>query len=263
MKYKLKNVIVKPNSQEEHSVYIEAEIELYCRVYENKEIKLMQDLYSPSENLNFNQRCVNTMSNKCSLKDVCNLREKMMIPEINGNQIYDVDVRPIILSKNITGSRIMYEGEVELTFIFASSSVAGIDVKEMKLPFNFNIESEGINSNVDVETGIEVINQDFIIGADGNVDAKIDLEFGLSISNTIQINIIDEVNIDETRDKQIYSMIIYFVKPNDTLWAIAKRFGSTIQDIARVNKIEDVNKINVGQQLFIPKYVYTKKEESA
>ena len=108
MKYKLKNVIVKPNSQEEHSVYIEAEIELYCRVYENKEIKLMQDLYSPSENLNFNQRCVNTMSNKCSLKDVCNLREKMMIPEINGNQIYDVDVRPIILSKNITGSRIMW-----------------------------------------------------------------------------------------------------------------------------------------------------------
>lgn len=263
MKYKLKNVVVKPNSVEEHSVYIEAEIELYCRVYENKEIKLIQDLYSPSENLNFNQRCVNTMSNKCSLKDICNLREKVMFPELNGNQIYDVDVRPTILSKNVTNSKVMYEGEVELTFIFASNSVAGIDVKQMKLPFNFNVDSSEINPNMDVETGIEVINQDFIIGADGNVDTKIDLEFSLSMSNTIQINIIDEVNVDETRDKQIYSMIIYFVKPNDTLWEIAKRFGSTIQDIARVNKIEDVNKINVGQQLFIPKYVYTRREETA
>lgn len=80
------------------------------------------------------------------------------------------------------------------------------------------------------------------------------------MSNTIKINIIDEVNIDENRDRQIYSMVIYFVKPNDTLWEIAKKFRSTVEDIARVNKIEDVNKIYPGQQLFIPKYVYTRKE---
>ena len=83
------------------------------------------------------------------------------------------------------------------------------------------------------------------------------------MSNTIKINIIDEVNIDETRDRQIYSMVIYFVKPGDTLWAIAKRFRSTVQDIARVNNIEDANKIYPGQQLFIPKYTYTRQEEIA
>ena len=30
-------IVGKPNSVEEHSVYIEVEVELYCRVYENKE----------------------------------------------------------------------------------------------------------------------------------------------------------------------------------------------------------------------------------
>ena len=50
-------------------------------------------------------------------------------------------------------------------------------------------------------------------------------------------------------------MIIYFVKPGDTLGKIAKRFRSTVDDIARVNGIEDVNKILVGQQLYIPKFV--------
>ena len=58
-------------------------------------------------------------------------------------------------------------------------------------------------------------------------------------------------------------MIIYFVKPNDTLWNIAKKFRSTVEDIVRVNNIEDENKIYPGQQLFIPKYVYTKREISA
>lgn len=263
MKYKIKNIVVKPNSVEEHSVYIEVEVELHCRVYENKEVRIIEDMYSPSECLQFDQRCVNTMSGNCTVKNVCNIREKVMVPEIGGNEIYDVEVRPIILSKNIIKSRVMFEGEVELKFIFASSNTAGIDVKQMKLPFSFNVDSQEILPNMNIDTDIEVVNQDFVVGTDGAIDSKIDLEFSLKMSNTIKINIINEVNIDENRERQIYSMVIYFVKPGDTLWKIAKRFRSTVQDIARVNNIEDPNKINVGQQLFIPKYVFTRKEASA
>ena len=85
----------------------------------------------------------------------------------------------------------------------------------------------------------------------------------LDVSNTLQINMIDEVKLDDTRNKEIYSMVIYFVKPGDTLWNIAKKLGSTVSDIVRVNKIEDENKIYPGQQLFVPKYVYTKREITA
>ena len=263
MKYKLKNMLIKPNPVEEHSIYVEIEVELYVRVYENKEVNIIQDLYSPSECLAFNQRCVNTMSNKCELKDMCNIREKVMVPEIQGSELYDVETKPIILSKNIAKGRVMYEGEIELNFVFASNNMAGIQVKQMRLPFNFNVDSASISQNMNIDTQIEVVNQDFVVGMDGQIETKIDLEFSLNMSNTIKINIIDEVNIDETRDRQIYSMVIYFVKPGDTLWAIAKKFRSTVKDIVRVNNIEDANKIYPGQQLFIPKYTYTRQEESA
>ena len=53
-------------------------------------------------------------------------------------------------------------------------------------------------------------------------------------------------------------MVIYFVKPGDTIWKIAKKFKSTIDDIVRVNGIEDPDKIYPGQQLYIPKYVKKK-----
>ena len=45
-----------------------------------------------------------------------------------------------------------------------------------------------------------------------------------------------------------------FTKSGDSLWKIAKKFGSTVEEIARVNGIENVDKLNVGQQLFIPRY---------
>ena len=41
------------------------------------------------------------------------------------------------------------------------------------------------------------------------------------------------------------------------MWKIAKQFGSTVDDIARANGIEDENMIFPGQKLFIPKYVKT------
>lgn len=263
MKYKLKNMLVKPNSVEEHSIYIEAQIELSARVYGNKEIKVIQDLYSPSKSLMFNQRGINTMSDKNCMKSVCNIREKVNAPEIGGNQIYDVEVTPVILERKIANSKVMFEGELNLKFIYATNQTCGLGIKEAKVPFEYNVEVAGITANTNINTEMEVTNQDFIVGTDGMIEARIDLGFSLDISNTLQINIIDEVSVDETRNKEIYSMIIYFVKPGDTLWKIAKRFGSTVSDIVRVNKIEDENKIYPGQQLFIPKYVYTRQEETA
>ena len=60
LNYCLSNLVIKPNSQEEHSIYIEAEINLSCMVYENKEVELIQDLYSPSKCLEFKQKEIKT-----------------------------------------------------------------------------------------------------------------------------------------------------------------------------------------------------------
>ena len=53
VKYDLKNLIIKPNNVEEHSIYIEAEVEMECKVYESKEVNLIEDLYSPSVELEY------------------------------------------------------------------------------------------------------------------------------------------------------------------------------------------------------------------
>ena len=48
---------------------------------------------------------------------------------------------------------------------------------------------------------------------------------------------------------------MYIVKKDDTLWKIAKKFGSTVEDIVKANGIEDENKIYPGQKIYIPRYV--------
>ena len=262
MKYKVKNILVKPNSSEEHSIYVEIEIELICRVYQNMDIEFIQDLYSPTENLSFTQRNVKTMIGKNNAKEIYSIREKINISSMQNNQICDVDVRPIIKETNILNDRISYDGEVELNFLTQGNSDR-IESTMYKIPFNYNVEMDGVNSNSTVDTQIEILVQNFVVLPDGTIDTNIDLQFNVELSRTANINIIDEINVDESRNDSVCSMIIYFVKPGDTLWKIAKRFRSTVQDIMRVNEIENENNIYPGEQLFIPKYVCTRKEISA
>ena len=44
----------------------------------------------------------------------------------------------------------------------------------------------------------------------------------------------------------------YVVRPGDTLWTIAARFGTTVQAIMAANRLTNPNQIFAGLTLFIP-----------
>ncbi|MDO5555386.1 MAG: DUF3794 domain-containing protein [Clostridia bacterium] len=250
--YKIKNLIIKPNNSDNHSIYVEAEIEIICFAYETKNINLIEDLYSISSELKFTQKEVITMSGKQNIKQNYNISEQISIPEIENRQLYHVKTISKILNTNIKSNKIMYEGELNLEFLYEVNN--GIDVKNVQIPFDFEIISDNINEDCVIDTNVDIKTNDFVVNG-RNIDTNVELEFNVSISTSKRLNIIDEVSEEETKDNNIYSMIIYFVKPGDTLWKIAKKFRSTIEDIARVNEIEDINKIYPNEQLYIPKFV--------
>lgn len=254
VKYEIKNIIVKPNNVEDHSIYVEAEIEVYCEAYENRSLQMIQDLYSPTKNLQFNQKKVRTMQNQDLKKQVCNIREKQVIPEIGSRKIYDVEVLPVIEKQTILNDRIIYDGDIKLNFIFAGNANTGLDTKEMSVPFSFTMDFDGVNSGSNIDTVIEIDTQNFVVMPDESIDIKIDLGFTAISGKDSSISIIDEITEEESREICKYSMIIYFVKKGDTLWSIAKKFGSTIEDISRVNGIENPDNLQVGKQLYIPRY---------
>lgn len=254
VKYEVKNLLIKPNNVEEHSVYVEAELEIFCEVYRNQEVRLIQDLYSPSTNLVFTQKQIKVMQSKETMQNTCNIRESQQIAGLQGNQIYDVAVNTEIIKQTLLNDRVLYEGELKLNFIYAGTNHSGLDTKLITIPFNFNVDFSGVNINSTIDTSIEIGMQDFVVTSDDNIEVKVDLVFTTTLSKNADVRIIDDIKEDENRFINTYSMIIYFVKPGDTLWKIAKKFGSTVEEIARVNGIELVDKLNVEQQLFIPRY---------
>ncbi len=250
--YTIQNLIIKPNNQDLHSIYVEAEILIECSAYIVKNINLIEDLYSISENLNFNKEEILAMSDKKMIKDICKINEAISIPEIENNTLYNVQIDPTIINSTIKNGKTIVEGELNLEFMYQTTN--GLDAKNIEVPFNFEIATNNIGSNCHIFSSVVVKKDDFTVN-NGNIDMNVELELKINSFKNNKLNIIKEIETQDIKDKNIYSMIIYFVKPKDTLWKIAKEFKSTVEDIARINGIEDVNKINVGQQLYIPKFV--------
>ena len=251
--YEIKNIIIKPNAQEEHSIYVEMEIEVKCYVYENKQINLIQDLYSPNENLEFDNKQISAIIDKQNKIDVKQIRENVNFQDVDGLKLIDVDVSASILNETKINSKILYEAELNMKFLFENSK-SQIIVKEAKIPFEYTLENLQNGESLNTDNVIDIKNQDFILQDGGNVDCNIDLQIATNMYRTANINTIDNIQENGDREEQDYSIVIYVVKKGDTLWNIAKQFGSTVESIVKVNDIENANQIMPGQKLFIPKF---------
>lgn len=254
IKYKIKNIIIKPNSGENSSIYIEIQVEINCTAYESRTISLIEDMYSINSELSVLQKNIRAISEIENLSNTYNLNEEISIIELENNKILNLEIEPKIVNATIKDGKIIYEVESNIEILYEIND--GIEVKNIQVPFNFEMLSENINSNSSINTNIEVKNQKATID-NGKIKISADLEFNMCLYKNQDINAINEIKLEENKQEDLYSMVIYFVKKGDTLWKIAKNFKSTVDDIVRVNNIENENKINIGEQLYIPKFVGT------
>lgn len=260
--YEMKNMLIKPNAAEDHSIYVELEIEPSCMAYEKKNISLIQDLYTPSANLEYTEKNIMISNDKSEYSNEFVIKEKINIQDLEQSNLIDVQTNVNVSNVLVTDSKITYTGNIDLNFIYNSGNV--LNSRNVKVPFEVDAENRqnSSNINVDYEISLKEIKYDF--KSEGNLQIEAVLEINTKISNSVNISIIDNIQIeDKNQENDDYdSLILYIVKPGDTLWKIAKSFNSTIDDLAKMNGIEDKNKIDVGQKLYIPKFNYIKKEKA-
>lgn len=250
-KIKFKNLEIRPNNIEEHSIYVEADLELFCRAYENKTINVIEDAYSISNNIELKRNTVRATTMQNRVRDTFKISKTFTNPELIYGRILGVNVKPLIENTEVRDGRISYEGKLDTEFIVSNDN--NINGVTESVPFDFVLTSELIRRNSDIETQINVTNQR-AYNTDDGVVLEVELEIMALVQDSEDFNFIQDINITEDTNQDLYSMVIYFVKPGDTLWKIAKQFKSKVDDIARINNIEDANKIHIGQQLYIPKF---------
>lgn len=91
----------------------------------------------------------------------------------------------------------------------------------------------------------------------GNTLWGISRKFGTSINSIVALNDIKNPNriyageVFKIPSARLEQAVIYTVKRGDTLWGISRKFGTTVENLVKLNSVKNPNLIYVGEKLII------------
>ena len=239
--YKVKNVLFKINSNEEHSITSQIEFEIMCEAYESKKVQVVSDLYSLTNDVDFEQKEIELDINGENKGYPVKVDERIEIEDVK--KVIDVDSNIKILKNTVANDMSNIEGEVNLKIYYEVNSKIGLNIKTIAIPFITKMNySESIDAKL-IKCDFDVVSNEVII--------QLELELKSTNCTSKRIVIIENVSVRENKVDSDYSMIVYFVKQGDTIWKIAKKFKVTMESIIKVNNLENPDLIYPGDKLYI------------
>ena len=128
---------------------------------------------------------------------------------------------------------------------------------EAMLPFSHVVEAKGIteNSVYYLHTELEQLSTTMVDSNDIEIRATIGLNvLVIQCSEEMILEKIEEIPLDQEKIRNMPGITVYIMKPGDTLWNIAKKFYTTVDEIIQMNDL-DGDEVSSGTPLLLVKKV--------
>lgn len=239
----LRNMQIFLAQNESNKISINLEFETALQAYEIREISIIDDIYSLNKIIEFTKKEFEAELASETIENTFSVSEDVSVEDIS--KIIDSRASIRVLSQERVGGYVNYSIEVNLKLMYELDSRSGLAVKTT----TFNTMTKIEEGDCD-ETVFSISNEQYNLNND-KVSCNIELTSRLKKNSLKNISVIDDIVEKEDQQKPEYSMVIYFVKPNDTIWKIAKSFKVSMQSIIDANNIENPDRINIGDRLYI------------
>lgn len=120
------------------------------------------------------------------------------------------------------------------------------------IPFTQNMEVKGASEGdaVDISLRLEHIDFQMLSETEGELRATVTMEADVQRQETVDV--VTDITVEDRKENlPMAGAVIYMVQKGDSLWKIAKKYCTTVADIAAVNEIENPELIYPGQKLLI------------
>lgn len=249
------NTIKEDDLGERRGIDGEVLVKADIRITSKESIEILQDAYSKDKVLKIDKENykINFVENKVDAEVIIKSTIDFDDREIKPSEIIYSRGELSEIQTKVLEDKVVVEGVVNAKVLYKTNNEENI-IKccNEDIPFTTTVDVKGakIDMEGEVTPYINVLDINYENGSikiktaitmSISIISKMTKEFALSIEE-------EEGNIPTKKG----SFIIYTVQKGDTLWKIAKKYYTSLEEIIKINEISDSNKIDIGQKVIIP-----------
>lgn len=240
---------------ESRIINIEFLVKGNVKVFSNENIDVIKDAYSPVVPIELRKEDYEVgvihgiQSSESLVKDSINLTEA----DAKAEKIVNTTGNVIITDKNVVADKVLVDGIVKVNVIYKTND----DQKTYSqvkgdIPFNASMDIAGCKDGMKAIVKCSLESIEAAIEAN-TIAIKANLAMVAKVSYSVNKEFIADVTEGEGEaPKKKASMIIYIVGKGDTLWSLAKKYNTTVDELVRMNNIENPEIMEVNQKMIIP-----------
>ncbi len=259
---------------------VDYSVDMNIKMYEDKEVTLLCDLYSPQvdvepetelfeyENLLVrnvakakvsHRKRINSEGGK--LLQICHIYGSVDIDDASvkkqneaqeyADGDYNTEMKDVGEAKGV----IHISGVVKCNVLYISSNDDPMNCMSVDVPFEHFAETAEMQG----ETSIRIVPELDQLGAtllnSEEMEIKAQVSLGISVFEKKTSNVITDMklsDIDYEKKGAMPGIVGYVVKKDDTIWSIARKYYATTESIRKVNNLEN-DAIKEGDRLIIVK----------
>lgn len=253
------NVTVKQDSDgEDRIIYVEYNLAAEARVYEDRDINILEDMFSGTANIEpvreefqyETLRVKNNARTKIARKE----RLKSSAPGIL--QILSVCGDCDIDSVKLMDDHIEISGAVRAYIVYVSNDdTRPIFQIEAVLPYTYNVETVQLkdDDSVRITPGVDAITADLINNDEVEIKCVVAMDVTAFARNSCSLITDTKIlPVDMEKKAAVPGITGYVVKEGDTVYNLARTYYSSVDSIIKMNNLGEGD-IKAGDRLIIVK----------
>ena len=251
------DVVPRPDFDGElRCVGVELVIDVCARVYQEETVEMLEDVYGITKDVDVHmqERKLNRILGCITAKT--KVTERMKVDMGPVFQLLHWEGRVIVERKNPADTGIFIQGVIPVKAMYVTEGdESPYGSVCAQIPFQYTIEVPGISEEDmgEVKAELEQLQVTMLDGEE--MDVKAVLRFSTLVFHSDSVNVIEDVkyhDLDREKIKKLPGMVVYVVKPGDSLWSIGKMYHVSVDSLKQWNQLEG-DELQVGQKLLIIK----------
>ena len=236
-------VTPRKDEQDDMTIFdVVAGVSIRLDTYKNRSLDVVEEAYDLQSIVDMEKDKLNIMRFVGSGKGDISLREKTDFPAGNLEETIFVSGEVIAAGGQIENGSFLVEGILVSEILYISSDESGIRSFSAEIPFRGMVEVSELQPGM-------AVNADFVVRSVNvekinNRQAEISADIAVTVkgweNNSVEyVKSADFYEGAANADDNIARLIMYIARGNDRLWDIGKRFRTSIDEVKRINGMEE------------------------